>query len=60
MKLTGALNWRYAVKQFSDEKITSAELIDLHNSACLNVSPTNIIVVRSQVRCDYDDIVMEV
>lgn len=55
MKLIGALNWRYAVKQFSDEKITAAELKDLHNSARLNASPTNIIVVRSQ-----DDIVMEV
>ncbi len=51
MKLLDALHWRYAVKQFSDEKITAAELKKLLNMARLSASsyglqPYNIIVVE--------------
>ena len=60
MKLLDALKWRYDVKQFSDGKVTAAELKALPNAACLIASFYNIIVVRSKVQCDYDEIVMEV
>ncbi|MFK5947916.1 MAG: NAD(P)H-dependent oxidoreductase [Methylococcales bacterium] len=53
MSLLEALNWRYAVKQFSDEKVTAAELKVLLNAACLSASsyglqPYRIIVVESK------------
>ncbi len=53
MKVLDALDWRYAVKQFSDEKITAAELKDLLNAARLSASsyglqPYSIIVVESK------------
>ncbi|MGK0272823.1 MAG: nitroreductase/dihydropteridine reductase [Cocleimonas sp.] len=52
MKLLEALDWRYAVKQFSDEKITAVELRALLNATRLSASsyglqPYNIIVVES-------------
>jgi len=52
MKLLDALNWRYAVNQFSDEKITAAELKELLNATRLSASsyglqPYNIILVES-------------
>jgi nitroreductase/dihydropteridine reductase len=52
MKLLEALDWRYAVKQFSDEKITAVELKELLNVTRLSASsyglqPYNIIVVES-------------
>ncbi|PHS68618.1 MAG: NAD(P)H-dependent oxidoreductase [Methylophaga sp.] len=52
MKLLEALDWRYAVKQFSDEKISAAEVKALLNAARLSASsyglqPYNIIVVAS-------------
>ena len=52
MKLLEALDWRYAVKQFSDEKITAVELKSLLNATRLSASsyglqPYNIIVVES-------------
>jgi nitroreductase len=52
MKLLEALDWRYAVKQFSDEKITAVELRELLNVTRLSASsyglqPYNIIVVES-------------
>ena len=52
MKLLEALDWRYAVKQFSDEKIAALELKDLLNATRLSASsyglqPYNIIVVES-------------
>ena len=53
MKLLDALDWRYAVKQFSDEKITAAKLKELLHVVRLSASsyglqPYNIIVVESQ------------
>ena len=52
MKLLEALDWRYAVKQFSDEKITPGEVKTLLNATRLSASsyvlqPYNIIVVES-------------
>ena len=52
MKLLEALDWRYAVKQFSDEKITAMEVKTLLNATRLSASsyglqPYNIIVVES-------------
>ncbi|MEW6996134.1 NAD(P)H-dependent oxidoreductase [Colwelliaceae bacterium BS250] len=54
MKLLEALDWRYAVKQFSDEKISEVELKDLLNATRLSASsyglqPYNIIVVESNI-----------
>jgi len=53
MKLLDALNWRYAVKQFSNEKINAAKLKELLNMVRLSASsyglqPYNIIVVESE------------
>lgn len=53
MELLEALNWRYAVKQFSNEKVSPVALKTLLNSARLSASsyglqPYNIIVVESQ------------
>ncbi|GAA6133944.1 NAD(P)H-dependent oxidoreductase [Oceaniserpentilla sp. 4NH20-0058] len=53
MNVLDALNWRYAVRQFSDEKITSAELKGLLNAVRLSPSsyglqPYKIIVVESK------------
>jgi len=52
MKPLEALEWRYAVKQFSDEKIGTVELKGLLNATRLSASsyglqPYNIIVVES-------------
>jgi nitroreductase/dihydropteridine reductase len=52
MKLLEALDWRYAVKQFSNEKIAAVELKNLLNATRLSASsyglqPYNIIVVES-------------
>lgn len=52
MKLLEALDWRYAVKQFSDEKVTAVELKALLNATRLSASsyglqPYKIIVVES-------------
>ena len=52
MKLLDALQWRYAVKQFSSDKISEVELKDLLNATRLSASsyglqPYNIIVVES-------------
>ena len=52
MTLLEALDWRYAVKQFSDEKISKVELKELLNATRLSASsyglqPYNIIVVES-------------
>lgn len=53
MKLLDALNWRYAVKQFSNKKISAAKLKELLNMVRLSASsyglqPYNIIVVKSE------------
>ena len=52
MNLIDALHWRYAVKQFSEEKITATELKQLLDAARLSASsyglqPYAIIVVES-------------
>jgi nitroreductase/dihydropteridine reductase len=52
MKLLEALDWRYVVKQFSDEKIAAGQLETLLNATRLSASsyglqPYNIIVVES-------------
>jgi len=52
MKLLEALDWRYAVKRFSDEKITVTELKQLINATRLSASsyglqPYTLIVVES-------------
>ena len=54
MKLLEALNWRYAVNQFADEKISATELKELLNATRMSASsyglqPYNIIVVESDV-----------
>ena len=54
MTLLEALDWRYAVKQFSDEKITPGEVKTLLNGTRLSASsyglqPYNIIVVESNI-----------
>jgi len=53
MNLLEALNWRYAVKQFSNEKVSPNDLKLLLNSARLSASsyglqPYKIIVVESE------------
>ena len=53
MKLLNALNWRYAVKKFSDDKISATKLKELLNMVRLSASsyglqPYNIIVVKSE------------
>lgn len=53
MKLLEALEWRYAVKQFSDKKVTKNDLKSLLNKTRLSASsyglqPYKIIVVESQ------------
>jgi nitroreductase / dihydropteridine reductase len=53
MKILDALDWRYAVKKFSDEKISAAELKQLLNATRLSASsyglqPYSIIVVESE------------
>ncbi len=53
MNLTDALNWRYAVKKFSDEKIAPQALEELLSATRLSPSsyglqPYNIIVVESR------------
>ncbi|VAW52741.1 Oxygen-insensitive NAD(P)H nitroreductase / Dihydropteridine reductase [hydrothermal vent metagenome] len=53
MNLLKALNWRYAVKQFSNEKISAEELKELLNAARLSASsyglqPYRITVVESK------------
>lgn len=53
MELLEALNWRYAVKKFSNEKLSPVDLKKLLNSARLSASsyglqPYNIIVVESE------------
>ncbi len=53
MKMLDALNWRYAVKKFSDDKISSPELVNLLEAVRLSASsyglqPYNIIVVESK------------
>ncbi|WP_086934351.1 NAD(P)H-dependent oxidoreductase [Agarilytica rhodophyticola] len=52
MNVLDALNWRYSVKKFSDEKISAVELKGLLHAACLSASsyglqPYNIIVVEA-------------
>jgi len=52
MKLLEALNWRYAVKKFSDEKISAVELKELLNATLLSASsyglqPYNLIVIET-------------
>ncbi|PHR83335.1 MAG: NAD(P)H-dependent oxidoreductase [Colwellia sp.] len=52
MKLLDALQWRYAVKQFSNTKVSSTDLRVLMNSARLSASsyglqPYNILVIES-------------
>ncbi len=52
MKLLEALNWRYGVKKFSDEKISAAELKELLNATRLSASsyglqPYNLIVIEA-------------
>lgn len=54
MKLLDALDWRYAVRQFSDEIISATELKKLLNATRMSASsyglqPYNIIVVESKV-----------
>lgn len=53
MNLLEALNWRYAVKFFSDEKISEVELKSLLNATRLSASsfglqPYTMIVVKSR------------
>jgi len=53
MELGEALNWRYAVQKFSDEKITDTKLKALINSVRLSASsyglqPYKILVVESE------------
>lgn len=53
MNVIEALNWRYAVKAFSDEKIPAQELAELLEAARLSASsyglqPYNIVVVESR------------
>jgi len=53
MNILDALDWRYAVKKFSDEKISAAELKQLLNATRLSASsyglqPYSIIVVESE------------
>lgn len=53
MKLLDALNWRYAVKQFSDEKITATQVKELLNATRLSASsyglqPYNIMLLESE------------
>jgi nitroreductase len=52
MELLDALHWRYAVKQFSDKKVSEEDLKNLLNATRLSASsyglqPYNIIVVES-------------
>jgi len=52
MNLLEALNWRYAVKQFSDEKVTPPKLKELLEATRLSASgyglqPYHIIVIES-------------
>jgi len=52
MDLLDALHWRYAVKQFSDKKVSENDLKNLLNATRLSASsyglqPYNIIVVES-------------
>lgn len=53
MKLLDALNWRYGVKRFSDEKISSTELTTLLDATRLSASsyglqPYNILVIETE------------
>lgn len=53
MNILAALNWRYAVNKFSDEKVSESELKDLLNAVRLSASsyglqPYSIIVVESE------------
>lgn len=53
MKLLDALNWRYGVKQFSDEKVSAEELQTLLEATRLSPSayglqPYKIIVIESK------------
>lgn len=52
MDFLDALNWRYAVKQFSDKKVPKADVIELLDAARLSASsyglqPYKIIVIES-------------
>ncbi|BFM22133.1 NAD(P)H-dependent oxidoreductase [Gilvimarinus japonicus] len=53
MNIIDAMNWRYAVREFSDEKITALELRELLEAVRLSASsyglqPYRIVVVESQ------------
>ena len=53
MELMEALNWRYAVKRFSDERISAEQLHELLSATCLSASsyglqPYTIVLVESQ------------